>query len=174
MSTPSSQRYGQYLCFFFLAFVVFVLDQAIKAPFRAYWTVGQTQPLMPFLSFTYVQNPGALFGIFPNHTFILGVFSLLISLGIVLYILRRPSGTGWLVYVALGVLLGGALGNMYDRLLFGFVVDYLDLQWQGKNIWPVFNGADIAVDLGIGLLLFRALVWPLFQTRSDAPVISNT
>lgn len=158
--TPLSRRAHQRLSFLLMALAIFALDQLIKAPIRSHWAIGQSQPLTPFLALTYLQNPGALFGILPNHTFALGIVSLLISVGIIVYVWRRPPQTGWLPYVALGILLGGALGNMSDRLVFGFVVDYLDLQWQGKNIWPVFNGADIAVDLGIGLLLLSAWLEP--------------
>lgn len=167
--TPSSQSplFEKRLLFLGLGLAVFALDQLIKFPFRTQWAVGQSQPLTPFLSLTYVQNPGALFGIFPNHTFLLGLISLGISLGIIGYVWRRPPETGWLLYTALGFLLGGALGNMSDRLLFGFVVDYLDLQWQSKSIWPVFNGADIAVDVGIALLLLNA--WREPKRTPEAP-----
>lgn len=144
------------LLFLGLGLAVFALDQLSKYPFRTSWPLGQSQPVLPVLSFTYVRNPGALFGIFPNQTLLLGILSLFISLGIVWYVWRQPAQSGWLLFVALGILLGGALGNMSDRLLLGFVVDFLDLRWQGRNIWPVFNGADIAVDLGVALLLLSA------------------
>lgn len=148
------------LVFLLIGLAIFALDQLIKYPFRTHWPLGQSQPLTPFLSLTYIQNPGALFGILPNHTFALGITSLLISAAIIAYVWRRPPDTGWLPFIALGILLGGALGNMSDRLLFGFVVDYLDLRWQGNNIFPVFNGADIAVDIGVGLLLLHAWLEP--------------
>ena len=155
-NSPLSPLSAKRLLFLGLGLAVFALDQLSKYPFRTSWPLGQSQPVLPFLSFTYVRNPGALFGIFPNQTLLLGILSLLISLGIVWYVWRQPPASGWLLYVALGILLGGALGNMSDRLLLGFVVDFLDLRWQGRNIWPVFNGADIAVDLGVVLLLLTA------------------
>lgn len=155
-NSPASPLFGKRLLFLGLGLAVFALDQLSKYPFRTSWPLGQSQAVLPFLSFTYVRNPGALFGIFPNQTLLLGILSLLISLGIVWHVWRQPPASGWLPYVALGILLGGALGNMSDRLLLGFVVDFLDLRWQGRNIWPVFNGADIAVDLGVVLLLLNA------------------
>ncbi|MBF2053489.1 MAG: signal peptidase II [Candidatus Sericytochromatia bacterium] len=145
------------LVFLFLALGVLLVDQASKYPFRSSWLVGQSQPLTDWLWLTYVQNTGALAGIFSGNAFVLGLVSLVISLGIVWYAWRLESDSGWLPYLSLGFLLGGATGNMLDRILFGFVVDMFDFRWQGQNVWPVFNVADIAIDIAIALFVLMAL-----------------
>lgn len=163
------------LVFLLLALVIFAVDQATKYPFRSSWIEGQTLPIFPFLSFTYVHNTGSLFGIFQGQAGILGVVSLLISLGIVVYAWRLPRNSGWLPYITLGFLLGGATGNMLDRLVYGFVVDFFDIQWGGRNVWPVFNVADIAVDVAIGLFILLAFIEPSpekvrAKAMEDAPI----
>jgi len=162
MPSPVLQR----IVFLSLALGVLGLDQASKYPFRSSWDVGQSQPITDWLAFTYIQNTGALAGIFSGNAFALGVVSLLISGGIVWYAWKLPASSGWLPYLSLGFLLGGATGNTLDRLLFGFVVDFFDLQWRGQNIWPVFNVADIAVDVAIALFILMALP-ELFQALRE-------
>jgi len=145
--------------FLALSLIIFALDQATKYPFRS-WTLYQSKPVLPFLSFTYVQNTGSLFGLFQGNAFVLGLVSLSVALGICWYVWHLPKNSGVLPYLTLGFLLGGALGNMLDRLAFGFVVDFFDIQWQGRNIWPVFNVADIAVDVAIGFFILMAFLEP--------------
>lgn len=161
LSTLASKRWF----FLALSLIIFALDQATKYPFRS-WPLYQSKPILPFLSFTYVQNTGSLFGLFQGNAFVLGLVSLSVAIGIGWYVWHLPKNAGWLPYVTLGFLLGGALGNMLDRLAFGFVVDFFDLQWQGKNIWPVFNVADIAVDVAIGLFILMAFLEPKSETEA--------
>lgn len=149
-----------------LALAIFVLDQLSKHPIRCCWQLGQSRQVFPWLAFTYVQNTGSLFGIFQGKSVALGFVSAAISLAIVWYAWHLPRKSGWLAYVTLGVLLGGATGNMLDRLAFGFVVDFFDFQWQGRNVWPVFNVADIAVDAAICLFVLMAFIEPGAQLRT--------
>ena len=102
------------------------------------------------------RNPGAAFSIAGGATV---VFSL-VAFGIVVVILRsarRLTSSAW--GVSLGLMLGGALGNLADRLLRspgplrGHVVDFIDLHWNGESVWPVFNVADMAIVTGVGLAL---------------------
>lgn len=151
-----------------LALLIFIVDQATKYPFRSSWALGQSQPVLPVLAFTYVQNTGSLFGLFQGNAFVLGLVSLSVAIGICWYVWHLPKNSGLLPYVTLGFLLGGALGNMLDRLAFGFVVDFFDIQWQGRNVWPVFNVADIAVDVAIGLFVLMAFFEPK-ATSDQAP-----
>lgn len=155
MSKLTKQR----LLFWLLAGAIFALDQWTKNPFRTDWQVGESIPFSPYLYITYVQNTGSLWGMFSQHTLVLGLISLTVSLGIVYYVYRMREQIT-LMYITLGILLGGALGNMYDRLFFGYVVDFFDLRWNGKNYWAIFNVADIAIDLAIVLFLWMAFREP--------------
>jgi signal peptidase II len=101
-----------------------------------------TVPLLPFFSLTYVENTGAAFGIgFSRNGFFIVLSAVL---GAVLIYLQRAwrGKNGW-VQAGLLLVLGGALGNLYDRVLYGFVVDFLDFR-----VWPVFNVADSCVSVG--------------------------
>lgn len=164
--SASSPVFIRRLVFGLLAVGIFILDQVTKYPFRA-WELGQSIPVLPSLgwpgsslAFTYVQNTGSLFGIFQGNAFWLGLISLAMSVGILWYAFQQKERDGWLPFVTLGFLLGGALGNMLDRLMFGFVVDFFDIQMHGRNIWPVFNVADIAVDVAIALFVIMAIFEP--------------
>lgn len=145
---------------------VFALDQWTKSFFRQpeLWPApGALQApksvvINDYLWFTYVQNTGALGGIFSSFTLALGLLSLSLSIGIIIYGLRLPKSTHALSYWGLGFLLGGAAGNMWDRLRYGYVVDFLDFRSQGQNIWPVFNLADVAIDVAILLFVVRGLM----------------
>lgn len=159
--TKSDSRQPKRLLFAVLAVLVFLVDQLTKAPFRSHWQVGQSSPLLSLgdwgFALTYVQNTGSLFGMFQGNAFLLGLVSLTIACGIVGYTWKLEEDQGKLPYITLGILLGGALGNMLDRLRHGFVVDMFDLQHLGRNAWPVFNVADIAVDIAIGLFVLMAI-----------------
>lgn len=147
--------------FGYLAVVVFLLDQIVKYPFRSGWQVGESAPLFSIgdwgMALTYVQNTGSLFGMFQGNAFILGLISLTIATGIIGYTWKLEDNQGKLPYITLGILMGGALGNMLDRLRYGFVVDMFDFQHFARNVWPVFNVADIAVDVAIGLFVLMAI-----------------
>jgi signal peptidase II len=100
----------------------------------------------------YVANTGAVFGLFQNGASFFAVISIAVSLAILFYYLFLPDGQS-LVRFSLALQLGGALGNLIDRLLLGYVVDFLDFY-----IWPVFNIADMSVVCGavlLALLLLR-------------------
>ena len=100
------------------------------------------------------RNPGAAFGIAGGATVLFTVLAASIVV-VILRTARRLRSTAWAV--TLGLLLGGALGNLADRLLRspgplrGYVVDFIDLEWHGRSVWPVFNVADMAIVTG-GLL----------------------
>lgn len=157
------------------------LDQWTKHFFRQpqWWPVPgpeqapQSVVVYDWLWFTYVQNKGALAGIFSAFTPWLGLLSLGVSLAIIVYGLRLPKHTHPLTYWALGFLLGGAAGNMWDRLVYGYVVDFFDIRWQGQNIWPIFNVADIAIDVAIGLFIVQGL-YTFLRDRKASPVSDNT
>lgn len=104
-----------------------------------------------WLYFTLARNPGGAFGILPQAAVYLTVASALVAVAILLYA-RTVVRHSALLAAALGMLLGGAVGNLVDRLRLGHVIDFIDLR-----VWPVFNVADIAVTLGVALVVLAAL-----------------
>lgn len=129
-----------------------VLDQVSKYLVRLLMVPGETIPVVPHIfHLTYVQNPGAAFGILAHRT----NFFIIITLAVIVFILlffRRISPEQKLLKTALSLQLGGALGNLIDRVIMGHVTDFFDFR-----IWPVFNIADMAVVLGVGLLCWEIL-----------------
>lgn len=152
--------------FILLGLLVYIADQASKYPFRSSWQLGESLRLNPFLELTYVHNTGSLFGMFQGNAFVLGLISLIVTIGIIIYALRLPATRSWLQFITLGFLVGGAAGNGYDRLVHGFVVDFFSLRWYGKPIFAVFNVADIAVDVAIALFILIAFIEPDPQTEA--------
>jgi len=114
---------------------------------------GQSIPLLPgLLRLTYVRNPGAAFGMLPNRTWFFVLVTCLIA-SVVLFAGRRLTGGDRLLQAALAIMLGGAFGNLIDRLIGDRrVVDFLELPH-----WPVFNVADIAIVVGVTLYLYGTL-----------------
>ena len=138
-----------------------VLDQLSKAlvMHRLQW--GQVQPALPgLLHWRLVENTGAAFSLFHGGVVWLGLISFLVSLGLVLWLLRRPPRRP-LNAVAYGLLLAGAMGNGLDRWFRGAVVDWIEwvpLLPLVDQKFPVFNLADVAINVAVALLLLDALL----------------
>jgi signal peptidase II len=129
---------------------VLVLDQLSKFMATLYVAPagrGGIQVLGLPLYLTYVTNTGAAFGILRDQVLLLAGIALVVIAATV-YIERRGPPTGLWIRVALGLQLGGALGNLMDRLRLGYVVDFIDLRW-----WPVFNLADSAIVIGVAMIV---------------------
>jgi signal peptidase II len=137
-----------------LALIVFVVDQEIKSAIEGSMRVGESIILVPgFLSLTYIKNDGGAFGILGGSQVLLLVGSA-VAVVVVLWMLlsgrpTRPTMLGC------GLILGGAAGNLLDRLTAGEVTDYVHF-----SFWYIFNAADAAIVLGVGLLLLSALRGP--------------
>jgi signal peptidase II len=134
-----------------LALAVFVVDQVIKSIVEGSMRVGESITLITgFLSLTYIKNDGGAFGILGGSQLILLVGST-VAVVVVLWMLlsRRPST---LTMLGCGLILGGAAGNLLDRLSSGEVTDYVHF-----SFWYIFNAADAAIVAGVGLLLLSAL-----------------
>jgi signal peptidase II len=137
------------LFFWLTALIVLVVDQFSKGLVQYLMYEGQSVPIIPHVfHLTYVRNPGAAFGLFAHRTAFFIVATLLVVAGAVAGALRLPPGHR-LLRLSLGLVVGGAIGNLIDRLRFGLVVDFLDFR-----IWPVFNLADTAIVTGAFLLLY--------------------
>ncbi len=144
-----------------VAWILFLMDQGSKALVAHGMRLGQSWPLIGnFLELTYVQNPGAAFGFLASAPAIWRApFFILVTLGasLLVYAYQRflpPEAKA--VRVALGLIWGGALGNFTDRLWLGKVVDFIDVGIRQYR-WPVFNLADSAITIGLGLLILDFL-----------------
>lgn len=133
-----------------MAAAVLALDQLSKAAVMRYLSPlvpwNPIEPLGRVVSLTYVTNTGAAFGLFPQ----LGNYYVFIALAIVVGLVvfyRRYQISHWLLPVCLGLQLGGAVGNLIDRLRLGHVIDFVDFKF-----WPVFNVADSCIVVGVLIL----------------------
>lgn len=128
------------------------LDQAVKFRIASSMRLGHSIPVLEgIFHITYIENPGAAFGLFANQRWMfLGAGAALLLFAAVFYRRIRRSDC-WTRYGA-ALLLGGAVGNLIDRVRLGQVIDFLDFR-----IWPVFNIADIGICVGVGCILFALL-----------------
>jgi len=147
--------------YFATALMVLVLDRVSKWLVEERIGLHETIPVIPgFFRLTHVQNPGAAFGLFAESPsewkgVLLVAFSL-VALGIVSFLLWRNSHVFSMTGMALALILGGAIGNLWDRVLLGHVVDFLDF-YVGPHHWPAFNVADSAIVAGAGILVAEIL-----------------
>jgi signal peptidase II len=166
VATTSGRTLGRgsrWALFFGLAIGVVVLDQLAKAAVTASLSPGQAIQLIgDYLRIVFGQNSGALFGLFQDNALMFGLVSIAVIALIVVYEAR--SGSGLYLTVTLGLLLGGAIGNMLDRLRLGYVVDFVDAG-IGSTRFYTFNVADSAISLAILLLFIAALKPSLIEGR---------
>ncbi len=139
--------------------LVVLFDQITKFIIRANLSKGESVPSDGFFRFTYYENSGTIFGLFPNATVILTVVSFL-AIGFLIYFFRTQRSPGLVMRIAIGILLGGAVGNLIDRLFKGEVTDFVDV---GR--WPIFNIADASITVGIFLLI---VVTSLVPNKDEA------
>ena len=154
--------------FFALAATVVVADQLAKAVVTSRLAPGQSVDVVgDLVRIVFGQNTGALFGLFKDNAVMFGLVSLLVIGLIVAYHWR--AGSSLYLTITLGFLLGGAIGNMLDRLRLGYVVDFVDVG-LGTLRFYTFNVADSAISLSIVLLLAAALLpWLVDGRRSSSP-----
>jgi len=171
MPEASSPRAGRYVVFFLVAFLLLVADQLTKFWIRENLAVGQSLWSWGIFKIARVPpNTGGSFGIFPEHTLALVIVSVvgiafIISYAFIIY-RRYPFLDSWLSRVALGLILGGTIGNLIERVLYllgrlGGVTDFIHIGW-----WPPFNLADSAVVVGV--ILFIYTLFPLAQKRDQS------
>ena len=138
---------------FSTALVVVLLDQLTKLLIKQNLRLNQSIPIIKnVLHLTYVTNTGSAFGLFKSLNVFFVFFSIIVIIAIFYYLKKKIKENEKLLQFAIGLLLGGTFGNLIDRLMYGFVIDFIDFR-----IWPVFNVADSAVTISIMLLIF--LLW---------------
>ena len=135
-------------------------DQALKLAVRSTFAPGQSAPLLPPVVYlTYVQNTGMAFGLFRGFPYVFVALAVVVAAWIVRELASSHDRDPWTRW-ALVLVLGGAIGNLIDRVRLGFVTDFIDLR-----VWPVFNLADSCITVGVALLVLHSLGW-LPQGRS--------
>ena len=154
-STMNSKAGTRFLGWLGLAFGIIVADQVSKAAIMSAFTSGEQMMLTPFFNLVFVFNTGAAFSFLAGADGWQRWFFILLALGISIWIsvlLRRHAGET-LMPLALALILGGALGNVIDRITLGAVVDFLDFHLTGWH-FPAFNVADSAITVGVALMLW--------------------
>ncbi|HZF04929.1 MAG TPA: signal peptidase II [Patescibacteria group bacterium] len=144
-----------------LATTVVVLDQVTKAAALAHLIPGHPLVVVDgWLSLTLVMNPGLAFGLLstvpPAWRWIVAALSIVALLVLARVALRVLPTGGFIGVIAVGLIFGGAVGNLIDRARFGAVVDFVDVHYRGWH-WPAFNVADSAISVGVVLLALRLL-----------------
>jgi signal peptidase II len=148
--------------FYLISLAIVLLDQLTKLLVVRSMRLGQNIPIVPgFFDLTFVLNPGAAFSLFATlPEWIRNPFFILISVGAAVLIVAYRSRylrENRLASVSLALILGGAIGNLIDRLRYGVVVDFLDAHIYQYH-WPIFNVADSAISVGVTLLLLEMLL----------------
>lgn len=134
-----------------IAFLIIFLDQLSKWIIQMKMYLGESISIVDnVFHLTYILNDGAAFGILSNQKIFFVIFTVILLIALLIY--RHFHGKDDLHTVALGLILGGATGNLIDRLRLGAVVDFFDFR-----VWPIFNVADIAIVLGSVLLIYSLL-----------------
>ncbi|QQD23404.1 lipoprotein signal peptidase [Venatoribacter cucullus] len=138
-----------------LAVAVFVLDIATKQLAEMLLVYAQPVEILPVLNFTLLYNPGAAFSFLADQSgwqrWFFTAIKLAVSIMLIVWITRLPRTLLWLP-AALALILGGALGNLFDRVLFGHVIDFISVHWQNAY-FPAFNLADSAISIGAVMMV---------------------
>ena len=160
MSKPDHRRgdRGERLLFPLVALFIVIADQLTKLWMVSLLFPHKVIPVLGSLRLALVYNKGVAFGLFADQTYISVAVFLALVLIFVFY--RSRLFYGLWGHLAFGLILGGAVGNLIDRLRFGYVTDFVDL-----GFWPVFNLADSAVTVGVSLLAYSMYSFAKRQTR---------
>lgn len=154
---------------FGIAVVVFLLDQITKQWVSGSFQLYETDVVTSFFQLTLRHNYGVAFSMFADgdgwQRWFFSVLAGGVSIGLVVWIAKlHPSR--WIESLALALVLGGALGNLYDRALLGYVVDFLLVHYK-EHQWPAFNVADMAISGGAVLLIYDAIFGNANNTEKD-------
>ncbi len=158
------------LIWLWITVLVFILDQFTKH--LATENLGYHQPvnLLPFFNFTLAHNKGAAFSFLSDASgwqrWFFTVIALAVSVFIVFWMKKLSVKDRWLA-IALSLILGGALGNVWDRSTLGYVIDFIDV-FYGDYHWPIFNIADSAISIGATMLIIDALFFNKSESASKA------
>jgi signal peptidase II len=159
-----STRVAAYRWFFLVAGLVFVADRITKywiletLPFNAYFPPDNIEIIPGFFHIVHVGNTGAAWGLFAGGSFWLALLAL-VTLAAIYFFRRHLTLDRPMVQLSFGLLCGGIVGNLLDRVLYGHVIDFLDFHF-GSFVWPAFNLADAGICVGVGLYLLHSFKEP--------------
>ncbi len=174
-SRPTAQRGfgGHFLPFAAITLIIFVADQAAKLLIVNNLRLYESIPENGLLRLTHVTNTGSAFGLLRGHTEFLILVSIIGVLGVLFYYRTNGRESALLRY-SLALLLGGALGNLADRLFRGAVVDFISVQVWSDYYFPTFNVADSALTIGLFALAFYVLRNRATEKRQDLEAIAGS
>ncbi|PVZ11317.1 MULTISPECIES: signal peptidase II [unclassified Pseudomonas] len=153
-------RFGR-LAWLWLSVLVVVIDQFSKAWFEGHLGLYEQIVVIPDLfSWTLAYNTGAAFSFLADHSgwqrWLFALIAVVVSVILVVWLKRLGKGDTWLA-IALALVLGGALGNLYDRMVLGHVIDFILVHWKDTWRFPAFNVADSAITVGAIMLALDML-----------------
>lgn len=141
--------------YYLIILFVVILDRLTKMAAAGGLVPGESIPVIEnIFHITYVQNTGAAFSLLEGQRAFLIVLPAILIVAVIVFLAWKCKEEHWSLKLALALIAAGGLGNLIDRLIYGYVVDFLDFR-----VWPVFNVADIAVCAGCGLLLLYVIVF---------------
>lgn len=152
---------SRYTVSLLIAFVVFALDQVSKYLVRQLLPFNQSVVVIKdVLNLVHIQNPGIIFGFLSQSTHELKTYLLitvsLVAITFLLFFLRSLKEKDLILFIALSLILGGAIGNLVDRIAFKRVIDFIDFHWRTYH-WPAFNVADSAITVGMVFFVIQVL-----------------
>lgn len=157
---PEFKPYWLVARWYLLAALVVLLDQVSKQYISATFRYGESVEIFPFLNLTLVYNLGAAFSFLSDaggwQRWVFALIAIAVSVFIAVWLARLSAGQR-LLATSLSLVLGGALGNLWDRMVLGHVIDFIDVYYQSYH-WPAFNLADSAITLGALLLILESLL----------------
>lgn len=147
-------RFPNYKMYFIIIAIIVALDQVTKYLIQANMQMGQSSAICGDLFYlTYIHNYGAAFSLLQNHTGLLIAFPSAVTLVVMVMMAKMRKKAHWTLLLSMALIAGGGVGNLIDRVAYGYVVDFFDFR-----IWPIFNVADIAVCCGCAFLVIYMLI----------------
>ena len=170
-SMPDAGRFGR-LGWLVLSVLVLVIDQVSKAHFEGTLEMFQQIVVIPdYFSWTLAYNTGAAFSFLADgggwQRWLFALIAVVVSAVLVVWLKRLGRDDTWLA-IALALVLGGALGNLYDRIALGHVIDFILVHWQNRHYFPAFNFADSAITVGAIMLALD-----MFKSKKTGETVND-
>ncbi|MNJ45086.1 Lipoprotein signal peptidase [compost metagenome] len=161
------------MIYFLIALIIFLIDQGTKYLIATRMTIGEQIPIIgDFFLITSHRNRGAAFGILENQRWFFIIFTIIVVIGVIWYMLKVKGSSNKLLSIALSLVLGGTLGNFLDRLLTGEVVDFLQFNF-GSYTFPIFNVADSSIVIGFGLIVLDSFMEVKREKKASAAIAAD-